>query len=110
MLEQAWIIEGKFYGTAARYPLANIGNSTEVYGYAFCCAYCGRTWARAPVVERRFQFLMRDCRKCGLGRFYSPERPPGSVYVSWDREYTVALPDAVLQWEFDRHMDNLGVI
>lgn len=42
------------------------------------------------------------CRKCPSSY---ESLVPGSVWLTWDRDFTDALPLPVLKWEFDRQVE-----
>ena len=104
MLQQDFFVDGKYLGSGQRYPIPRIGHGESVTSYAFYCTKCGEVWARAPIAGARWQFWTVPCRKCPPS-FPSFFTVPGSIWTTWDWEFTDAFPDAVLRWELDRHFD-----
>lgn len=104
MQTQHFLIEGKYLGQALRPP----GSPS----LGFFCYECGEVWARAPVDGHqpqvtKWHYLASLCRKCGDKVGYSLT-VPGSIYFAYpDAGFPAAFPDAVLQWEVQRHFEQL---
>lgn len=103
-MKQHFFLEGKYLGCSSRYPLSRTGASTQVYSYAFLCPRCGELWARCPTSEPEtpWHFIAKECRKHGRANV---EAAGGSIWLSWEPEFLEAFTDAVLRWEFDRHLE-----
>lgn len=100
---QHFIIEGRYLGHGAR-GLAvdrDLGAGRPLSLMFFCHA-CGEVYAKCPVEPTTaWRAEHATCRKC---------RPRGMVHVpgsiwTYDSTFTAAFPDAVLQWELQRHLD-----
>lgn len=110
MLQQHFIIEGKFRGTAERQFQVEYARSVRPASYSFFCPVCGEVWALCPVIgpegtASRFQAMTRVCRKHPVAPFET--MPNGTLHLSWDRAFSDAFPDDVVRWEFDRYTENL---
>lgn len=46
-------------------------------------------------------------RSCKKHKQTTTLQEPGSLMLSWDKEFNDAFPDGAVKWEFDRVMDNL---
>lgn len=104
-LTQHFLIEGKYLGQALRPP----GSPS----LGFFCYECGEVWARAPVdgppttCPTKWHYLASLCRRCGARHQYTLT-VPGSLYFLYpDAGFPAAFPDAVLQWEVQRHFEQL---
>lgn len=110
LYRQLFIIEGRLLGESQRHDEYKEKTLSEPDSLLFYCQRCGEVYARCPVYRpdgslTAWQALRATCRKCGPHQQWLSEWP-GSVWLSWDREYLAALPVLVLQWEFDRHIDS----
>lgn len=101
---QAFFIEGRYLGTTERQFSLLAGSPPLSYG--FFCHACGEVYAKCPIADRPWQYWSRTCRKCSGGGSLGI---PGSLELSWDKEFTEALPLAVLQWEFEREVVRQGL-
>lgn len=107
MTTQHFIIEGRYLGQATRGLLLVSGGAIIPPSYAFFCGRCAELWARCPVDEVpgqprcEWQVWRRPCRKCPP---HSGE-VPGSLILPWDSDFNHALPDDVVRWEFERHLE-----
>jgi hypothetical protein len=97
---QHFIIEGRYLGSVERKFDLTRGASPLSYG--FFCMGCGEVFAKCPVEGRPWQFWARTCRKCPGGATLGL---PGSIDLSWDKEFTAAFPFAVLLWEFQCELE-----
>lgn len=71
---------------------------------AFFCPICGEVWARV-VVEgaSEFQSYTRTCAR------HDPRwsiEIPGSIWISWDRDFQDAFPSEALKREVRLHLDH----
>jgi hypothetical protein len=103
MPTQHFIIEGKHLGTAERTPRFVHAEVHNPVGYAFFCPCCGDVWARCPVEDQPWTVWTKPCRKHST----SALDIPGSLWLSWDKEFSLALPQEVLRWELERHLDHM---
>lgn len=99
---QHFFIEGKHLGSAERLVSIAGGVLGKPMSLLLFCEQCGDTFARAPIEGRPWVAYRLLCRKC-IPAFNV--LVPGSIWLSWDREFTSAFPDAVLRWEFNRHLE-----
>lgn len=101
---QHYIIEGNHLGSAA-IPLTqptNIG-FYPLRSLAYFCPYCADIWARFPIEgdTQEWAVLTHPCRK-------HPSRPfaiAGSTYAPSSRIFPSPLPEPLLAWELQRHLD-----
>ena len=99
---QAFIVEWQYLGRAMR----GFVNAGFPHPFAFFCPHCGDLWARCPVETPAHTKVLwlswsRPCRKCPP---HSGEIP-GSLILPWEPEFNSALPEEVLRWELNRHLD-----
>lgn len=105
MQTQHFIIEGKYLGSAPR-------PDGRAHSHAFLCFECGKQWASCPAEPpgpsvTNWVFHSVRCRACGAKHTLTVDTP-GDIYQNWpDPGFTAAFPFAVLQWEFERRMDQL---
>lgn len=105
MYPQHFIVEGKYLGTAQR-KLSIVHHEVQApYSYAYFCPHCAELWARCPVEvpsgHAPFQVWSIPCRKHPIDSL----RVPGSLFLEWDKTFNNCLPEGVLRWELDRHLD-----
>lgn len=103
--QQAFFVGQKFLGFAERAPQnkCNLRNLQPV-AYAFFCPVCGEVWARCPIEDTLlggtslYQSITARCQK-------HPEplslKLPGSLWLSWDREFSDSFPDDLVRYEFN---------
>jgi hypothetical protein len=99
-MDQHFFLEGTYLGTAAR--RLDLRTGAFPLSYGFFCQACGEVFATCPIAGRGWQFWARTCRKCPGGLTLGE---PGSIWLSWDTEFTSAFPEAVLKWEFLRLLE-----
>jgi hypothetical protein len=116
MFTQHFFIEGRYLGSVKRKFDLALGGSPLSYG--FFCHCCGEVFAKCPVelprepfsdvrgLTRPWQFWARTCRKCEGSETLGQ---PGSIWLTWDTEFTEAFPLAGLQWEFERELERQGL-
>jgi hypothetical protein len=103
---QLFFLRGKLLGDAPREAVIRMGQLQLPLSYLFVCGVSGEVFARCPVVTssgavRPWQVqTMLDIRQ-GPSHSWIP----GSIWTSWDTDFIAAFPDAVLQWELERHLD-----
>ncbi len=102
---QQFIINGRYLGTAERKHTFTHGQITAPSSYAFFCPHCANIWARCPVTQKYteatsfFQVLSIPCERCPMRL---PYHIPGSVFLSWDKEFSEAFPDELIAHEFNQ--------
>lgn len=108
---QHFIVEGKHLGETPR-PAVKYGAMCvgAPQAYAFFCPLCGEVWARCPVVDfqgvvQPFQATTKECRKHPDFLNLWTTRIPGSIFLSFDKEFTAALPEEALKRELLLHLD-----
>lgn len=109
-----FIVEGTYLGES---PVAAFFVHEELrapYSYLWFCEQCGEVYARSPVLDGAgkqspWQSYASTCRRCARlsACFY---RVPGSLWLNWDKNLLAAFPDAVLRYEFERHLDQLDKV
>jgi hypothetical protein len=104
---QHFFIEGKYLGQSLRQINTSSCGSGIPQSLLFYCYGCGEVFGKAPVVDadgnNHEWFAYRlGCRKCPPAY---QSMVPGSIFLSWDHEFTAAFSDAVLRWEVERHLD-----
>ena len=97
---QDFFAEGRYLGSVER--RFDLTKGVAPLSYAFFCHACGDVFAKAPIPNRPWQYWSRTCRKCPGSETLGI---PGSLWLSWDTEYTDALPAPVLQWELERELE-----
>lgn len=105
--QQHFIIEGKPLGVALR-KLQQVHEDRIIpWSQAFVCPTCAEIWARCPVMqgEQMSQFIFQPmaCRKHKQTR---SSEPSGSLYLSWDKEFSESFPDEVVKWQFHRYLES----
>ena len=109
---QLFFIEGKLLGSAVRAPVLTFGELAAPLSGLWFCQHCGEVFAKAPVIDDTtnrptpWQSHRSLCRKCAPSSPFASEIP-GSIWLSWDRDFLAALPATVLTWEFLRHLDRV---
>ena len=100
-MRQHFIIGGQYFPAADRTLAITHAQAHTPYSYAFCCPKCGEVWARAGVEgNSQWSFLQRACSKHSEGL-----QVPGSVWLSWDRDFTNAFPLELLLRELHLHIN-----
>ena len=105
---QHFIIEGHYMGQAQRQLINIHGQLQPPPSLIFICSVCGEAYARCPVESSHkplWQPMMRCCSKCTPDTFTAPA---GSIWLSWDDEFTLAFPEPVLHREFLLHLNHFG--
>lgn len=108
-LQHFWI-HGKHYGTAPRtteqYPEARAAPR----GKSFFCSECGDLWAQCPIEDTvtglfcQYAVTTVPCSKHHeVGQWLIIA---GTLYQSWDKDFTRAMPEAVLRRELDILLKN----
>ena len=101
---QHFIIETHWLGQAERPAVYIHAEAQPPRSLIFLCECCGTEYARCPVVgSNLWQPIMRCCRHCTPN---SLTAPAGSIWLSWDNEFTLAFPPAVLDREFLLHLNH----
>lgn len=111
MSRQLFFIEGRLLGEAERAPLLIHAEVQSPNSDLYFCTHCGDVFARFPVTHASgklspWQSYRSICRKCH-SRSTAMYNVPGSIWRSWDTPFTDSLPQAILSWELDRHLDHL---
>ena len=103
-----FIVHGKLLGSAPiPLPYAQ-SDRYALTSYAYFCPHCGDTWARCPVeipawdTPRHWSVWNLPCKSC---KAYGGQ-VPGSLLLSWDREYSALVLSTITEWEFQRHLDH----
>lgn len=108
-----FVVEGTYLGES---PVDYFFAHEELrapYSYLWFCDQCGEVYARSPVIKFNgqtspWQSFAGTCRRCQPNSgFY---RPPGSLWLNWDKDLIAAFPDAVLRYELERHLDQLDKV
>lgn len=109
-LNQLFFIEATLRGQAERELVYVHNERRRPMSGLYFCSECGEVWAKCPVVgddgvASPWQSYRTLCRKCF---HYSKTmfQVPGSLTLSWDKDFMQALPMPVLAWELDRHLDH----
>ena len=93
MWTQTFLVEGRYLGTAMRKHDSKHADPPR--GCLFVCPSCGRTWATCPIEGRPFQVWVRPCLQHPLWKDF------GSVWLSWDPDFTDAFPPDLLSRELN---------
>lgn len=77
------------------------------YSYIWFCDQCGEVYARSPVLnpagkQSPWQSFAGCCRRCPSKSMY---RPPGSLWLNWDKAFIATFTDAVWRYEAERHLE-----
>lgn len=99
MWQQSFIVEGKYLGETPRTYHPETGR--EPLGYCFFCQECSRLWALCPILGQPSQVLTRPCLQHPMWKDF------GSLWTSWDRDFTEAWPADVLTMELGYLLDKL---
>lgn len=100
---QHFIVNGQYLGAGIRGldkrpPFPSVPPSL-----AYFCPYCGEVWARFPVEavagSGRYERFQSDVAVCGRCREPHSSRAPGSIWRSFDPEFTSSFPHEALLWE-----------
>ena len=107
---QLFFIENRLVGEALREPKLIHATLQPPMSYLFFCGYCGEVFARCPVIGvggniSPWQSIRCCCRACSSKARFQSEWP-GCITLSWDHDFTNALPMPVLAWELERHLDH----
>lgn len=109
--QQHFIVEGRYFGLGHRTFNKRGMVPSPPPSYAFFCPCCGEVWARFPVQltgaevsgkMERFQAVTVACRKCPSESAF---RVPGELWLSWDAEFSQALPEEALRWDLERLLE-----
>ena len=73
------------------------GQPSLPFGKAFFCPHCAEIWASA-IVENRDTYV--EHIPCDSHPATPSSPPPGSLWLSWDRNWNAALPQQLLEREF----------
>lgn len=104
MRTRHYIIEGKHLGTSLIPPHFVHNQRVEAYGLAFFCPICARLWATCPVEGEPTSVISCPCERHAVGDrlgswshgYVDPWQTPGSIFLSYDREWNDCLPKGVL--------------
>jgi hypothetical protein len=102
---QQFIVRNKHLGSALRNFVRCHETWAAPSSYAYFCPVCAELWARCPVVDNQsgklipFQVLSVECEQ--------HHRPtsltiPGTLHLTWDKDFTKAFPDTVFVYEFNQ--------
>jgi len=102
MFVQTVIIGRVTYPPQVRRTVWNVDRG-GVVSYAWFCPYCADIWARAIVTTAPvFQSNAHPCEKHLLPDGWLFQLP-GSIFLSWDKDFTAALPRELWEREFNLH-------
>jgi hypothetical protein len=90
---QHFTIGGKYLGSSVRNHTTWTHDAAPPDGFSYCCPTCGSLWASCPVVDRPFHFLTRGCPQ------HQQVSNDGSLWTSWDTDFTDAWPPELLRIE-----------
>lgn len=112
-MKQLFFIEGKLLGETVREKVDWNGQWAPPVSALFFCAVCGEVFAKCPVVledgtNSQWQSYRKVCARHGGDRVLG-EDPPGSLWLSWDRDFLKALPLEVMLREFELHLKARGL-
>lgn len=95
-------VAGKWYAFQDRGMVIIHAQAQAPYSYAFCCPRCGEIWARYGVehTDSQWSFLRRECERHAYGLTV-----PGSVWISYEPEFTSAFPPELLARELELHIN-----
>lgn len=101
----------QFYGPwgqhPATYEVRLHGTAGHPRSYAWLCVVCGSVWARMGD-SGQWEPQRSVCGECELPLAQRSaitwSLVPGSILCGWDRDLERALPRAILEWEFERHL------
>lgn len=98
--QQHFIVHGEYLGFGLRSLDKRGPFPTVPSSLAYFCPYCGEVWARFPVERvagsghyERFQSDVAVCSRCSEPH---SSRAPGSIWRSFDPEFTSSFPHAAL--------------
>lgn len=100
---QSYIVEGKYLGEVTVPKEITHATIHHPFSTAYFCPHCAEIWARCPVQENpEFHVLTVPCRKHPSRAF----QIAGSLLVvNKVSLFPLYLPDALVRWEFDRHLE-----
>ena len=99
--EQHFTLEGRYLGSSGRTFTTWSKDASPPHAYSFCCPTCGSVWAACPIVGRPFHFLTRGCPA------HQQWGDDGSLWTSWDPDFTGAFPTELLRLELLYLLDRL---
>ena len=106
MPTQHFIIEGRYLGSCERSTIWRGPLQQPPQSFVFVCPVCGESWAKAMIEDSLAFIFTKPCH-----RHTAPAcRITGSVWLPLEPEFTSSLPPAVVEWEFERHLDYLEKI
>lgn len=96
---QTWVINGEDLGSSPCSLEFTASISHPPRSLAFACPVCGEVWARRIISPATRWFFWSIC--CSACHASNPNALsiPGSIWLSWDREYLLNLPVSVLKAE-----------
>lgn len=96
---QDFLVGNAFLGTVER----NGDASWNPRSYAFFCDHCAEVWARCPLTDQYYPnvypFQVLTCR-CVKHPYEFSSAIPGSLHLSWDKDFSNSFPDDVIRYEF----------
>lgn len=96
-----WMLEGEQVGqTELSEELLAMIHLWPASIAAFC-HHCGRVWAGMRVPGKKFHPRYLPCEHCPA---ILNDEVPGSLWFNWDRSFTEALPDRLIEREFALHL------
>jgi len=105
MPRQYFFHRGQLLGTVERKLLLVHWDLHQVRGTAFFCPKCSELWANCPVEGKESSVVMRPCEKHTPSHKFEE---PGCFSLTWDKDFTEALPPAVLRHEILLHFNYLA--
>lgn len=111
MFTQHYLIAGQHLGSAPRKAERKGTLVCAPSSLTYFCQHCGVTYAMMPVVSvagkvSPWHSHRGTCRNCEPRWPDSVLDVPGSIWQGWDKDFTEALPLPVLQYEFERQLEN----
>jgi hypothetical protein len=103
---QHFFVENHYFGSVKRGEVRTHEQMTAPRSYAYFCPICAEVWARCPVehvgaAAGTFRCIETPCRKHTKHAW----AVPGSLMLLWDKEFSEILPDELVQWEFECHLN-----
>jgi len=106
MLKQILFINGKLIEQREIKGFFSRGEYWPGLSRVWVCPKCGDAWAKAVVLAdekvRPFQVYSHPCEQCDALTYMDP---PGSIYLSYDKDFLETLGEAALRREFLLHAD-----
>lgn len=97
LYNQHLFLRERFFGSFGRTQLKD-KPSCPPKGYAFFCPTCSELWANCPIVGQQTNVLTMLCDKHPAWSLFTA---PGSMWLSWDKDWQRDFPMVLAKREFE---------